>query len=678
MQGRLASEALPRKETGRGANDEEDPARTLRETPVRPDVHIVGPVLVPTPQKTNSTGDSTEQAATRIGLRVHLGVLAAFSVLTFLLTLPIGLTLDTRIPGGGDAWQNIWNLWWAKQSILNLHTNPYHTDLLFYPQGVNLYLHTLVLTAGIIGIPLQLIGLNLVATYNVIALLTFVLAGYGMFLLCHYLTRSNWASFVGGFVFAFAPYHTAHLYGHLNLLCLQWIPFYVVVLLKAIDAPGPQRFLSEADTSLPRTARLRALGWAAGAGALLAVNAYTDWLYAVFVALLTAFILGWKVMFPHQRAEASARGLTWGEAALRSLVMLAALLLFTAPILLPTFNETLKGYAQQPDLETLVYSSDAVLAFIPSELHPLWGGAVKRFANATGPYLPMKNPSERVVFVGYSVLALAGVALYRLRANRKVRFWAFAAFATWLLSLGPVLQLFGKTSFTIFQVTVPLPYLLLYKLPLVSIMRTPARLIVLTMLALGILSAFAVMSLLRRRDADLRANLRSPGAVAAFILPVLIGFEFLIAPFPQSDIVPPGWGVPIYSRIAAEPGNFALLELPLRPFSDYMAYQTIHGKPIIGGYVSRQPPYALESTEPVVRYLLDSTPVTDPARAEIQSGRGVEALRKLNVKYVIIRWWAFTEENKAAMQEKLNVLFGGRKPDFSYAVDQVDAWQLSP
>ncbi|MEO5952778.1 MAG: hypothetical protein ABIQ44_09960, partial [Chloroflexia bacterium] len=105
-------------------------------------------------------------------------VILAYTVLTVIMTWPITANLATQVPGGGDAWQNTWNLWWVKKSLLDLHTNPYHTDLLYYPNGVNLYLHTLALSAGVIGIPLQLIGLNLLTTYNVILLLTFVLAGW--------------------------------------------------------------------------------------------------------------------------------------------------------------------------------------------------------------------------------------------------------------------------------------------------------------------------------------------------------------------------------------------------------------------------------------------------------------------------------------------------------------------
>src|SRR5207244_12962849 len=85
---------------------------------------------------------------------------------------------------------------------------------------------------------------------------------------------------------------------------------------------------------------------------------------------------------------------------------------------------------------------------------------------------------------------------------------------------------------------------------------------------------------------------RRLSSVVQLAVPVLLLFEFLSYPkLPDGShgfpTVPPGWDVPIYAQIAKEPGNFALLELPLRPFGDYMAYQTVHGKPIIRGYVAR-------------------------------------------------------------------------------------------
>src|SRR5436309_2460610 len=68
---------------------------------------------------------------------------------------------------GGDAWLHMWDLWWADKSLVGLHHNPYHTDYLLFPTGLNLYYHSLDLFNGFLSIPLQHVS-GLTATYNLL------------------------------------------------------------------------------------------------------------------------------------------------------------------------------------------------------------------------------------------------------------------------------------------------------------------------------------------------------------------------------------------------------------------------------------------------------------------------------------------------------------------------------
>ena len=151
-------------------------------------------------------------------------------------------------------------------------------------------------------------------------------------------------------------------------------------------------------------------------------------------------------------------------------------------------------------------------------------------------------------------------------------------------------------------------------------------------------------------------------------------FEYLVVPFPTAA---PGWNIDIYQKIAAEPGRFALLELPIRPVGDYMAYQTVHGKPIIGGFLARQAPYPLVEQTPVLTYMLDITKSSDPLQGRVAGGKGVQSLNELGVKYVIVHWWLLTLDQKKEMEAKLTTLLG-RPPDFEYPANQVAAWQIAP
>src|SRR6266550_3411529 len=59
---------------------------------------------------------------------------------------------------------------------------------------------------------------------NMWILSTFVLSGLGMFLFARELTGSIAAAFIGGLLFAFAPYRIPQS-SHLQVLSSQWMPF---------------------------------------------------------------------------------------------------------------------------------------------------------------------------------------------------------------------------------------------------------------------------------------------------------------------------------------------------------------------------------------------------------------------------------------------------------------------
>ena len=114
-------------------------------------------------------------------------VIALFLVLTLILLYPFSvLNMSTHLIGvdGGDAYQNLWNLWWVKHSIISL-SNPYMTSYVFYPIGTDLFTHTLSPLAGIFSFPFQFAS-GLIFSYNFLIILSFVLAGYGTYLLTNY------------------------------------------------------------------------------------------------------------------------------------------------------------------------------------------------------------------------------------------------------------------------------------------------------------------------------------------------------------------------------------------------------------------------------------------------------------------------------------------------------------
>ncbi len=585
----------------------------------------------------------------------HGGVLLAYTVLTGLLTWPLITVFTTQLPDGSDGAQFLWDLWWVKTALVTLHTSPFHTDLLYYPYGVSLYFDTLVPLLGVISIPFQLAGLPLPAVYNLLVGQGFVGAGYGTYLLVRYLTGQRRAAFVAGIVFTFCPYHFAHLHGQLNLISIQWLPLYVLALLKAWGPDVPAGAAGARDA--PNWSN--SLRWAAVAGGWLAVTAYTEWLHVLFLGLFTAWFAAWRLLRHPSRARLGAgavrRGVTGGVA-----------LGLVSPVLWPMVQEARTATYMQPGAgESFFYSSDLTDAFMPNLLHPFWpdrGLAVLLH------YLG-RPPAELIVSVGTLVLMLSCLALWRLR-RPAVAFWGWTALGAWVLSLGPTLQVWGRTDFG--GVSVPLPYTLLNVIPFFTIFRVPSRLMVLTMLALAVLVGYALAAGAAARGPGWGARLaRHPWT--AGVVGLLILAEFLPVPIP---LLTPHDDAAFYAAVAQEPGPFALLDLPLAPVPATLTDQLIHHQPIIGGYLSRQPPDPFVRDTPVLRYLLPATPPDDPLAAEA-ARTGLAALRAAQVRYVVVHWWAVGGADRAILQAKLARIFPGL-PSRPLPAAQMEVYPLQP
>ena len=104
--------------------------------------------------------------------------LAGYLLLTLGLTYPLAAQFSRAIPGDGfDGWQNYWNLWWIKTAVLEQHTHPWFTNLLYAPTGVGLLFHTLNAFNGFITLPIQLV-FGLLPAYNTAVLFSRMRTGF--------------------------------------------------------------------------------------------------------------------------------------------------------------------------------------------------------------------------------------------------------------------------------------------------------------------------------------------------------------------------------------------------------------------------------------------------------------------------------------------------------------------
>ena len=167
-------------------------------------------------------------------LRYHLLPALLFLLGAIVFSWPLVLHLTDHVvrTGSGDAWAHLWNSWWARFSLLNLHTSPFHTDALYWPQGASLYFHALDPFTGYLSTPLQLV-FGLVPAFNLMVLFEISLAGYAAMQLARYLTGNLAAAIVAGIIYAFSPLKSLYLnLGQLELMSIGWLPLFVLFFIK--------------------------------------------------------------------------------------------------------------------------------------------------------------------------------------------------------------------------------------------------------------------------------------------------------------------------------------------------------------------------------------------------------------------------------------------------------------
>jgi len=511
------------------------------------------------------------------------GLTAVLMTYPLLFRLTSGLAIQLL-----DGWIFYWNTWWLQKAVAT-GQNPFFTNLLFYPRGVSLAGHSFSFTHSIFSLLFQpLVGP--IAAYNLATWLIFPISGLGMYCLAKHLTRSRPAAWLAGLVYAYAPYHVTQALGHPNLAYVQWIPFAVLYLLKALQS-GRAR-----DT----VASVIFFTLTAFSGQHLLVLAFT-WT-AIFLPLY-----GWL----------EGRGwtrLTWARAGLIGVTTL----FLSTPLWWPAVSYGLQGHSVMA-LATSNFDNrqtDLLAYFLPARFHPVFG-----------PYTAETH--ERLVgsagwpYLGYSALILAAVGTATLR--RRALPWAISGIAFIVLALGPHLRVNGS-----FYEGLPLPFALLKNLFPFSFLRTSDRFNIMVSLPMGVLAAYGFAALEQR---GLFAR-RIVSAAAATSLSGVILFEYLVLPYPMMPLPKHS---PFVEKMAQDPTSYAILDLPMaRSLSrPYMYWQTIHGKPILEGNVSRTPPFAYDYIEgnPLLRAL------REPMRIELTDAERPTALKQLaddRIRYILV------------------------------------------
>ncbi len=645
--------------------------------------------------------------------------LIAYLVLAVILTYPLVLQFSTHVPGDGrDDPALAWNLWWVPYSILHLGASPIYTDYMFYPIGLNLAYYTLTYLNAFLSIPFQF-AFNLVVAANVNLLLSFVLSGYGTFLLVRYLliqnskfkhqnsnafvflkTRHrtavrekkeprdchceeahladeaisdskdeiasspsfdsaqdaaplrtllaitdaagpareaapensnfeflilNFCAFAAGALYAFSSNKMLYAsLGQFNIASSQWIPFYVLFLLKITQSRKSSSILHPSSFIL---------------GLFLLFQALSELIFASFLILFTImYLVYWLAANRHRLGEL--------RPVLANLAVAAVIFVVPmAPILSAMIRDMLVegDYIQRGVGFADVFSNDLLGFFVPSHLNPFLGSLASQFHFAY----------TNFAYLGWVALVVAVLALVKVP---RARIWGLFGALFILITLGPDLRVNGQAIPAPF-----LPFNLLLDIPFIKGNRYPSRWSVMVTLALAALVGYGLYWASQKakgKGQKLKGKTENRHSLLrfAFCLLGLPSFAFLLltllehlsVPLPTTDLSIPS----VYATIAQEPGDFSLLEIPLAwrngfrqtgtPDEEMMFeqwYQTEHQHPILGGNTSRNPELKFQyfAEAPVISSLIavENGHALDADRLQVDKRLAPEVLRFFGVRFVV-------------------------------------------
>jgi hypothetical protein len=554
--------------------------------------------------------------------------LAGFVCLAILFTWPLPVHLQTHLPGSpdGDTGVYVWNLWVFQHELLDHRTLPYFTGTIFASTGpANLSLHNYTTFANLLALPFVRF-LGVVATFNLVYLSLTVLAAYAMFLLARHLTRDAAVSWLAGGLFAWSPLMVTRGMGHFSLIAAAPLPIFVLLLVRTGGRPAARdaiaigatvawatacdvyygiycvmlvvSYLCATSISLIRSERTKTRTAVAVthaiellaismAGLVLALLVSQGWQFTLMglnvrvqsiytpVLILTLLIVARVAI--HYRPRIKAIALDRVAAGVRVLAAAGVVCAILMSPLLYAFGA--RVVAGDVEGERVFWRSsppgvDALALVTPNPNHPLMPDSVRQWVSRLSRDGYLENVASIPLFALLIILGALAIG-YRPPAIATAIAVGFG-----VLALGPFVRVAGIDTH------VPAPWALLRYVPLVGLARSPSRFLMVAMVGIALLFAFGLLALATRWP-----KARTPLMVSAALLVVA---ELLPSPRVVFSAAVPS----IYGVVASDPrDDVRVLELPFGLRDGTMSvgnftsrtqyYQTAHGKPIIGGYVSR-------------------------------------------------------------------------------------------
>lgn len=606
----------------------------------------------------------------------RFAVVFGYVCVAFAFTWPLALQLSSAFTGdpSGDTGVYVWNQWVFQHEATH-RRNPLTTEqILSLTQRVNLTQHNYTAFLDLLALPIMP-WLGVVATFNVVFLFSTILTALCTYALVRGVTPATRPeAWLAGVLFAWSPVLVARSTGHFSLVAAAPLPAFLLFLIKAD--------------------RTRLLRHAACAGLCMAWAAFCDVYYAVYCLMMAIGYVGYRAVRVSWCAERTPRSWRWTlDVLILSVAGLVVGLLFGRGGRFELFglNVSIRGLYTPMFVLTALIGIRLLMAIRPHVSVIAWrpSPAVSRamfigVLACAGPASPViyglgegllndafvspptywrssprgvdvlglvePNPGHALVrhfhdaqamtptpYADYtsalSLVALAsiGFAMWRVRF-RPTPGWICLTAGFAALSLGPFLYVSGVNTL------IPGPWALLRYIPIIGAARSPARFAVVAALGLAVLFALALAALGRAYP--------QRRSIITLTLGALLLFELFPGPRRLYSAEIP----PLYRRIAADPRPVRIMELPfgvrdgvssVGNFSArYQYFQTLHGKRLMGGYLSRisKRRVAELRSQPTLDALLELSEGREltPEHAARIRARATQFLTRATLGYVVI------------------------------------------
>ena len=486
-------------------------------------------------------------------LRRHLHFIVVTAVLTIVMTFPtIVYTFrsDVRwLPNTNynDVLKELWGVWYGKQ-VLTGQADRFHTNLIFYPEGVSLTYLPLFFPF-IIAVNALQVALPVFNAYSLFFMISIFSSALAAYLYLLYLFINKWLALFGAVIFAFCP----QVLGSPSWPAIAWIAPMPVILYCAHRGIKEKRLV------------LIVLG-GLFAGLTTAVTMY------FFVCVLIALGL----LMCGLGASRWRDKIFWRHAVL----LFTVLLLSCAWRVIPMMQNR-DALERSHDYANTVQHQGDLVSFIINRQNPITGHIARELLQT-----PSDTKILKGVYLGFLPLVLIGIGLLNKGARRKMLPWLGLLLVFLVLCLGPTLSING----TMFE-SIRLPkYYLNQLLPFVFAAFYQTQFFMAgAWLPLAVLACFGLMALRERFPIVAR-----PGFVLLLILIVAVEkFD------PVKDALDSAWIELVSDErhayldwLAQESEDeIALINVPFgwNNAHFYIYAQTLSGYPQTEGAISRRP-----------------------------------------------------------------------------------------